>query len=165
MAACEPNWLISIGVPIGTFIGGFLVSWLTLSKKDRLEHKQRLYQNAKELAAEQESAYSEFTSSLKTYINSDKVTIEGQPFLEDEKHGIFAIRSPHRPNHIGLSVIKIQRIQGNKLFFTQVDMIDGTPLLDIKPYVKYFDNRENVVSGWLDKHFENGKIPDKTIIK
>jgi len=95
---------------------------------------------------------------------SDKITIEGKPFLEDEKHGIFSIRSPHRPNHIGFSIVKIQRIQGNELYFTQVDMIDGTPLLDIKPYVKYFDRRENVVSGWLDKHFKNGKIPDKTII-
>ena len=96
---------------------------------------------------------------------SDKETIEGKPFLEDKKHGIFAIRSPHRPNHIGFSVVKIQRIQGNILYFTQVDMIDGTPLLDIKPYVKYFDNREDVISGWLDKHFKNGKIPSNIIIK
>jgi len=96
---------------------------------------------------------------------SDKETIEGKPFLEDEKHGIFAIRSPHRPNHIGFSVVKIQQIKGNKLYFTQVDVIDGTPLLDIKPYVKHFDSREDVISGWLDKHFKNGKIPDKTIIR
>jgi len=96
---------------------------------------------------------------------SNKITIKGTPFLEDEPHGIFAIRSPHRPNHIGFSVVKIQRILGNKLYFTQVDMIDGTPLLDIKPYVKYFDSREDVVSGWLDKHFQNGKIPDKTMIR
>ena len=95
---------------------------------------------------------------------SDKITINGKPFLEDEKHGIFAIRSPHRPNHIGFSVVKIQRIQGNKLYFTQVDMIDETPLLDIKPYVKYFDNREDVSCGWIDKHFKNGKIPDRTIL-
>ena len=96
---------------------------------------------------------------------SNKITIEGKPFLEDKNHGIFAIRSPHRPNHIGFSVVKIQRIEGNKLYFTQVDMIDGTPLLDIKPYVKYFDSREDVISGWLEKHFKNGKIPNKTIIK
>lgn len=96
---------------------------------------------------------------------SNKIAVEGKPFLEDKKHGIFAIRSPHRPNHIGFSVVKIQRIQGNKLYFTQVDMIDGTPLLDIKPYVKYFDSREDVISGWLDKHFKNGKIPDKTLIR
>ena len=96
---------------------------------------------------------------------SEKENIEGKPFLEDDKHGIFAIRSPHRPNHIGLSVVKIKCIQENKLYFTQVDMINGTPLIDIKPYVKYFDSREGVVSGWLDKHFKNGKIPDKTIIE
>ena len=96
---------------------------------------------------------------------SEKENIEGKPFLEDDKHGIFAIRSPHRPNHIGLSVVKIKCIQENKLYFTQVDMINGTPLIDIKPYVKYFDSREGVVSGCLDKHFKNGKIPDKTIIE
>jgi len=96
---------------------------------------------------------------------SDKENIKGKPFLEDVEHGIFAIRSPHRPNHIGLSVVKIKRIQENKLYFTAVDMINGTPLLDIKPYVKYFDSRDDVVSGWLDKHFKNGKIPDKTIIR
>jgi tRNA-Thr(GGU) m(6)t(6)A37 methyltransferase TsaA len=92
---------------------------------------------------------------------SDKENIDGKPFLEDVKHGIFAIRSPHRPNHIGLSVVKVKKIKENKIYFTQVDMIDGTPLLDIKPYVKYFDSRDNAISGWLEKHFKNGKIPNK----
>ncbi len=92
---------------------------------------------------------------------STKEELEGKPFLEKNKHGIFAIRSPHRPNHIGISTVKIKNIKENKIYFTQVDMIDGTPLLDIKPYVKYFDNRENVVSGWIDKHFKNGKIPNE----
>ncbi len=96
---------------------------------------------------------------------SHREEIEGSPFLEQNKHGIFAIRSPHRPNHIGFSVIKIRSIKANKVYFTEVDVLDGTPLLDIKPYVKYFDSRANVKSGWLDKHFRNGNIPDKTIIK
>ena len=96
---------------------------------------------------------------------SHREEIEGRPFLEQNKHGIFAIRSPHRPNHIGFSVIKIKNIKANKVYFTEVDVLDGTPLLDIKPYVKYFDSRANVISGWLDKHFRNGNIPDKTIIK
>jgi len=96
---------------------------------------------------------------------SDREEVEGKPFLEDDRHGVFAIRSPHRPNHIGFSVVKIKYIKDNKIFFTGVDMLDGTPLLDIKPYVKYFDCRENVVSGWLDKHFKNGSIPDKTVIR
>jgi len=96
---------------------------------------------------------------------SNREDIEGKPFLEQDKHGIFAIRSPHRPNHIGFSIIKIKSIKANKVYFTEVDMLDGTPLLDIKPYIKYFDSRDNVVSGWVEKHFKNGKIPDKTRIK
>ena len=94
---------------------------------------------------------------------SDKENILGQPYLEENKHGIFSVRSPHRPNHIGMSVVKIKEIVENKLFFTQVDIFDQTPLLDIKPYVEYFDNRKNVKSGWLDKHFKDG-IPDGTIL-
>ena len=96
---------------------------------------------------------------------SNKEHLEGKPYLEDKKHGIFAIRSPNRPNHLGLSIVKIKEISGNRLYFTEVDMLDGTPLLDIKPYIKYYDCREDVVSGWLDKHFKNGKIPEKTILK
>ena len=96
---------------------------------------------------------------------SEKTEIESKPFLEDNKHGIFAIRSPHRPNHIGLSVVKVEKIKGNKLHFSEVDMLDQTPVLDIKPYVKYFDIRDSTVSGWLDKHFRSTDMPDKTILK
>lgn len=96
---------------------------------------------------------------------SQREDIEGRPFLEQDKHGIFAIRSPHRPNHIGLSIVKIRKIEANRLYFAEVDMLDGTPVLDIKPYVKYFDSREDVKCGWVDKHFENGSIPDETILK
>jgi tRNA-Thr(GGU) m(6)t(6)A37 methyltransferase TsaA len=84
---------------------------------------------------------------------SQREEIQGQPFLEQNKHGIFAIRSPHRPNHIGLSIVKIKKIEANKMYFTEVDILDQTPVLDIKPYVKYFDSRDNVKCGWLDKHF------------
>lgn len=96
---------------------------------------------------------------------SNTEQIQGRPFLEDQMHGIFAIRSPHRPNHIGLSVVRICAIEGNKLYFREVDVLDGTVVLDIKPYVKYFDVRDNVVSGWLDKHFKDGRAPDRTIVK
>ena len=95
---------------------------------------------------------------------TDRVTLKGKPYLEDVTHGIFAIRSPHRPNHIGMSVVKISRIEKNTLYFTQVDMIDGTPLLDIKPYVSYFDSRDKATSGWLEKHFKDGDIPQNTIL-
>jgi len=76
----------------------------------------------------------------------------GKPFLEDEPHGIFAIRSPMRPNHIGLSIVKLEKIEENKITFSEVDILNNTPLLDIKPYISHFDAREDVKSGWLDKH-------------
>ena len=91
---------------------------------------------------------------------SKREEIVGKPYLEDKEHGIFAMRSPHRPNHIGLSVVKLKRIEGNRLYFTEVDILDGTPLLDIKPYVKQFDCRDDAVSGWIEKHFQDGKRPD-----
>ena len=95
---------------------------------------------------------------------SEAEHLEARPFLEQETHGIFAIRSPHRPNHLGFSIVKIQRIEGNRLYLTEADMLDGTPVLDIKPYIKYFDSRDDVKSGWLDKHFADGRIPKQTII-
>lgn len=96
---------------------------------------------------------------------SQREDIESRPFLEQDKHGIFAIRSPHRPNHIGFSIVKIKKIEANRMYFTEVDVLDQTPVLDIKPYVKYFDSRDNVKCGWLDKHFKNGNIPDEAILK
>lgn len=109
----------------------------------------------------------EFSHAIIIYYfhKSTEEKIQGRPFLEQNIHGIFAIRSPNRPNHIGFSVVKIKDIKENKLFFTEVDILDGTPLLDIKPYVKHFDCRDDVISGWLDKHFKSGNVPDETIIK
>ena len=108
----------------------------------------------------------EFSHAILIYYfhESTREDIKGKPYLEEENHGIFAIRSPHRPNHIGFSIVKIKKIIENKLYFTEVDIIDGTPLLDIKPYISHFDSRDNVVCGWLDKHFKNGNIPQDTII-
>ena len=88
----------------------------------------------------------------------------GRPFLEYEEHGIFAIRSPMRPNHIGISIVKIQKVEDNIITFSEVDILDGTPLLDIKPYVAYFDSREHSKNGWLEKHFKSGKVPKRTRI-
>lgn len=92
---------------------------------------------------------------------SNRVTMSGRPFLEDEAHGIFAIRGPHRPNHIGLSVVRIERIEARRLWFTYVDMLDGTPLLDIKPYVTHFDCFDDARCGWIDKHFADGGVPQR----
>jgi len=90
-----------------------------------------------------------------------KEKILAQPFLEDETHGIFAIRSPIRPNHIGISIVKLEKVVDNVITFSEVDILDRTPLLDIKPFISYYDSRKSVKNGWLDKHFEKGKLPKK----
>jgi tRNA (adenine37-N6)-methyltransferase len=72
-----------------------------------------------------------------------------KPFLDDQSHGIFATRSPARPNKIGLSIVRLTRVDGNILYIEDLDIIDGTPLLDIKPYVSEFDCRNSDRIGWL----------------
>jgi tRNA-Thr(GGU) m(6)t(6)A37 methyltransferase TsaA len=75
-----------------------------------------------------------------------------KPFMDDVLRGVFAVRAPSRPNSIGLSVVRLDRIEGNVLHIRDIDIIDGTPLLDIKPYVPEFDHREITKSGWLDEN-------------
>jgi tRNA-Thr(GGU) m(6)t(6)A37 methyltransferase TsaA len=71
------------------------------------------------------------------------------PFLDTQPHGIFATRSPQRPNAIGLSVVRLIRVEGARLHVEDVDMVDGTPILDLKPYVPQFDDRPAERIGWF----------------
>ncbi|HKJ82159.1 MAG TPA: tRNA (N6-threonylcarbamoyladenosine(37)-N6)-methyltransferase TrmO [Ignavibacteriaceae bacterium] len=71
------------------------------------------------------------------------------PFLDNKPHGLFATRAPKRPNPIGISVVRLLNIKGNILTVENVDMLDGTPLLDIKPFVSQFDIHEIDSNGWL----------------
>ena len=73
------------------------------------------------------------------------------PFLDSEPHGVFATRAPSRPNPIGISVVRLVRIAGCILTIENVDILDGTPLLDIKPYVPAFDHHRAERSGWLER--------------
>lgn len=73
-----------------------------------------------------------------------------KPFLEDTERGVFATRAPRRPNPLGLSVVRLLRRDKNVLFLDGVDILDGTPLLDIKPYTARFDKVENTRNGWQD---------------
>lgn len=66
-----------------------------------------------------------------------------------EKQGVFATRSPHRPNFIGLSCVALKKIEGLELYITDHDLIDGTPILDIKPYLNYVDSRVSSSQGWV----------------
>jgi tRNA-Thr(GGU) m(6)t(6)A37 methyltransferase TsaA len=71
------------------------------------------------------------------------------PFLDDQPRGVFATRAPRRPNSIGLSVVKLNAVEEDTLKIENVDIIDGTPLLDIKPYVPEFDAQTEITTGWL----------------
>ncbi len=76
------------------------------------------------------------------------------PFMDTKEHGIFACKSPTRPNAMGMSTVKLLAVEGNVLHVEEVDMLDGTPLIDIKPYWPKFDSRDNVRMGWLEKQPE-----------
>ncbi len=73
-----------------------------------------------------------------------------QPFREVRERGLFATRAPCRPNPIGLSAVRLLRIDGGRLHVAGIDVVDGTPLLDIKPYCPRFDAFPESHSGWLD---------------
>jgi tRNA-Thr(GGU) m(6)t(6)A37 methyltransferase TsaA len=73
-----------------------------------------------------------------------------RPFLDRVKRGLFAVRYPARPNPIGISVVELVERDGNQLRVRGLDVLDGTPLLDIKPFVPAFDHRESARVGWLE---------------
>jgi tRNA-Thr(GGU) m(6)t(6)A37 methyltransferase TsaA len=79
-----------------------------------------------------------------------RVDLTVTPFLATEPKGIFATRAPTRPNPIGFSIVRIERIEGNRLHVAAIDVLDGTPLLDLKPYVEEFDHPQGAVAGWLE---------------
>jgi tRNA (adenine37-N6)-methyltransferase len=74
------------------------------------------------------------------------------PFLDDEPHGIFATRAPRRPNPIGLSIVRLIKVEDVTLHIQDIDIADGSPLIDIKPYVPAFDERADVRIGWFTKN-------------
>ena len=76
--------------------------------------------------------------------------LEVVPFMDTLPHGIFATRSPKRPNRIGMSIVRVESVVGNVVQFKGVDMLNGSPLLDIKPYYSYFDQQTQVRNGWLE---------------
>ena len=73
------------------------------------------------------------------------------PFMDTKPRGVFATRAPKRPNPIGLSIVALDGIEGGILHVQNVDMLDGTPLLDIKPFVPEFDSQTDIRTGWLEE--------------
>ena len=77
-----------------------------------------------------------------------------KPFLDDHKRGLFSTRAPKRPNPIGLSIVRLMKRDKNKLYIEGIDVLNGTPLIDIKPYVPGSDTKEVTSTGWLEKSHE-----------
>jgi tRNA-Thr(GGU) m(6)t(6)A37 methyltransferase TsaA len=82
------------------------------------------------------------------------------PFRADVERGLFATRAPARPNSIGMSAVKLVAVKGNVLEVQGLDILDGTPLLDIKPYVPAFDVYPGSRAGWLDESGTDRKVDD-----
>ncbi|SPF42078.1 conserved hypothetical protein [Candidatus Desulfosporosinus infrequens] len=111
----------------------------------------------------------EYASALKSLENSNYIYVlyhldQASPTIELLTHspwapeleiGLFASRSPNRPNPIGLSIVQLKAIQGNELVISGIDAYNGTPLLDIKPYMHFLDSKEDANNGWFDS------LPDK----
>ncbi len=81
---------------------------------------------------------------------SEGYNLQVIPFMDSVSRGVFATRAPKRPNPIGLSVVRLDKIENGILHIRNVDVLDGTPLLDIKPYVPAFDHPEKVQTGWIE---------------
>jgi len=126
------------------------------------EKDQTPIQSSRSQAVGLVELYPEFVDGLKDIENlshiyllyvfhkSSGYTLQVKPFLDDQEHGIFATRYPYRPNPIGISTVRLVSRQGNELTIEGVDVLDGTPLLDIKPYVPDFDHRTDVRVGWYE---------------
>jgi tRNA-Thr(GGU) m(6)t(6)A37 methyltransferase TsaA len=126
------------------------------------EKDQTPIQSSRSQAVGLVELYPEFVDGLKDIENlshihllyvfhaSSGYSLQVKPFLDDQEHGIFTTRYPYRPNPIGLSTVRLVSRQGNELTIEGVDVLDGTPLLDIKPYVPDFDHRTDVRVGWYE---------------
>ena len=89
----------------------------------------------------------------------DGYLLEVKPFMDINTHGVFATRSPKRPNRIGSSVVQIDKIEENVVYVSNIDVLDGTPLLDIKPYVPqlYEDTITDLKIGWFEENHNKAK--------
>ena len=145
-----PNQLEFVMCPIGVIRSPFT------------DKKQTPIQPTRSQATGQVEVYPEFVEGLQdlegfshvillyVFHCSSDYSLRVKPFLDDEWHGLFATRHPCRPNPIGLSIVRLIARRGNVLEIEGVDVLDGTPLLDIKPYVPDFDARQDTRVGWYE---------------
>lgn len=86
---------------------------------------------------------------------SEGYSLTVKPYLDDTHRGVFATRAPRRPNPIGLSIVRLDKIEGTTLHVSNVDVADNTPLLDIKPYIPHFQEDRPIRIGWLEGKIDN----------
>lgn len=83
---------------------------------------------------------------------NDTVKLQTIPFVDHVVRGVFATRSPSRPNHLGMSIVRLERIEGNRIYIKDLDIINGTPLLDIKPYLNNVNKQDPIRLGWYEAY-------------
>ncbi|MFM2292508.1 MAG: hypothetical protein RIS29_2321 [Bacteroidota bacterium] len=162
-AKSAPLQGLTINSPLGD--GGFIINPIGIIRTPHTDVKNMPIQPiAAEGICGTIEVFPEFAAGLKDIEGFSHITLlyrfhqikgyelEVVPFMDTEKHGIFSTKAPKRPNAIGLSTVKLIKVEGNILHIEQVDMLDGTPLIDIKPFYPRYDNRENVSIGWLEKN-------------
>lgn len=95
-------------------------------------------------------------SRLRSFLGLDRpYKLKVIPFMDTVERGVFATRAPIRPNQIGISTVRLERVEGNKVYFQDCDMIDGTPVLDIKPYFPEIVDGDPLRFGWTEKTIGN----------
>ncbi len=85
---------------------------------------------------------------------AQKTALKVTPFMDTRQRGVFATRSPLRPNHIGISLVMLKKVEDNIITVQGIDVLNGTPLLDIKPYIAAFDEVQKSSSGWMQSSGE-----------
>jgi len=135
--------------PVGTPIQGGLASDAT----GTIELKPQFAAGLKDLDG--------FSHVILVYVfhRSSGYKLKVVPYLDDVERGLFATRAPRRPNPVGITVVKLLAVEGKRLEVKGVDMLDGTPLLDIKPHVPGFETKEGLRTGWLQKKLDAGQGP------
>jgi len=101
---------------------------------------------------------------LYVFHKSTGYELQVRPFLDNKLHGLFSTRAPRRPNPVGLTVVKLKSVEENKLHIQGVDILDGTPLLDIKPYVPRFAASDEVRIGWLFGKIKERHLADDRFV-
>ncbi|HRN27806.1 MAG: tRNA (N6-threonylcarbamoyladenosine(37)-N6)-methyltransferase TrmO [Ignavibacteriaceae bacterium] len=137
---------------------GFLTS--DLKKRYQTPHQGVLAKNSKavihlnpkqnfEQAVKDLNGFERIWVIYQFHLNKNWKPLVNPPRYLNGKIGVFATRAPYRPNQIGLSCVKLEKVEGLKIFISESDILDGTPILDIKPYLPYSDSFPDLKTGWV----------------